>query len=229
MTLRSYAIDVVLVLLLAWPASAQDWQAVASRLERSIYQVDSSLSVQKCMSAAGHTAPPVICKEQVSGFRLQAVNEGRLCSAWVVSHDIAVTNAHCVIQDAVTKVGGRTAVVMKIDRELDAAVLRVPEGLSGAPLSLSRADVRPGDVVAASGFPFGEPVPFFFLGIVAQPSRGGLYIQIAFFGGASGSPVVNADAAVVSMLNVSRGDRARRFLSRGLETDALYDFVKEFL
>lgn len=153
-----------------------------------------------------------------------------LGSGFFVDPEHVVTNAHVVGNpDTITieLVDGRRAVgVVEVeDEELDLALLRI-EGLKGDPpatLSVRAAQVRPGEVVLAVGFPSRDvetgffepgppnlpPKPRVTVGIVtavevelANPRTRYLETDAALNPGNSGGPIVALDGQVVGVASM---------------------------
>jgi hypothetical protein len=109
--------------------------------------------------------PPVLADVELAalGSRATVILTSGPCqgSAFFVTADLLLTNAHVVCADtAAARVGERTvpATIVEIDDELDVALLRA-EGAGGTPLRLADAmTVRAGDRVLAAGAPGGRGV-----------------------------------------------------------------------
>jgi V8-like Glu-specific endopeptidase len=159
------------------------------------------------------TAPSDVVKVLASG-RCSATSEG---TAFFVTSDEAVTNAHVVAGHTRVTVGGAPAVVALFDPENDVAVLRVPSA-NATPLTLLRREPAADTRVRVVGFPLNGSrtgAPGYLEGAVTAQSRdiydrslrdrSFLVLEVNIHPGNSGSPVLagSSVAGVVESLSLS--------------------------
>jgi hypothetical protein len=163
---------------------------------------------------------------------LRANAEATICTTWSINEveRFWATAAHCILtQDdeghVVTRqvrIGGKPTVVMFYNQALDVAVIRAE--VSAPALRLG---VRPavGDAVRVYGYMWGSYAPTVFFGRIAGlniDSGDGRYMimDMRVGGGHSGSPILDADGNVVSVMQVS---------ALGFSGGALYGYLDELL
>jgi hypothetical protein len=137
-------------------------------------------------------------------------------SAFFITPDLLLTNAHVVCAEiAEARVDGRLvqAAIVRIDDELDVALLRA-EHAGGTPLPVAGVmDVRPGDRVAAVGAPGGRDVSV-VPGVVTLPLTriwGVLHVEAhaALSHGNSGGPLLDAGGRAIGVISKRRAAGGR--------------------
>jgi S1-C subfamily serine protease len=149
---------------------------------------------------------------------LQSAGGSNFCTTWSINaqkHYYA-TAAHCLGENAPTPhlFGQRVKVVLD-DEKADVAVVQGPVGSPA--LKLSKDAPQIGDQIHVTGFPYGFPKVMTFKGLFAHPGMdiyekdqdgekhyAGTYalFDMTAAPGNSGSPVMNKDGKVVSLLQV---------------------------
>lgn len=150
---------------------------------------------------------------QVYGIGCGGIVEG---SGWVVDTGYVVTNAHVIAGVSRLKIqdrsGTHTAVPVYMDKDLDIAVLRVPD-LGQLPLALNETILSSGSPVVAAGYPGGGPLTLSGGAVITETravgrdiyNRGIVARNIYEFQadvepGNSGGPLLDADGKVIGVV-----------------------------
>mgnify|MGYP001561411570 FL=1 len=125
------------------------------------------------------------------------------CTTWATQYRAQrawVTAAHCVAPDERFSIGGVRVFVVRVDTDVDIAILR--GGPSAPPLFVAFGvpDLR--RAVWAAGFPFGHREPHVVGGLFSGVDRDGRGLWgLPSAPGMSGAPILDAkDGAVVGMI-----------------------------
>jgi V8-like Glu-specific endopeptidase len=203
---RFFLALLILLSLYTQSVTGHEWRGVAQRLEASVYRM-------AIVGAGGSSG----------------------CSAWLLNaeRDIVVTAGHCAPAGVSVTVGGRHAELLVANADLDVAVLSV-RGIRGTPLQFRSTVVTLGMPVATIGYPMRSRQPIFRAGWVAgtsvtMPDSTGLMLDLVVQAGQSGSPVVDSDGRVVTMVRRTFTDAIFRSITMGMDTRALWNFVEEYL
>lgn len=170
---------------------------------------------------------------------LQMMNKGQLatiCTAFSINEQQKFwgTAAHCVLmeqeeeeqsQPAKTRdtfIGGKPTVLLFVDPMLDIAVLRAEVDAPTIPFGKRPAV---GDVVRVYGYMWGAFSPTIFKGEIANlnvTARNSSYmiLDMRVGGGHSGSPILDINGQVISVMQVGAG---------GFSGGALYGYLDELL
>ena len=124
-----------------------------------------------------------------------------------------ITAAHCVVDigEEGRFVDGLKVGLVDVQKEMDLAVIRVPGLIAKEELRLTGTPASWNTPIIIVGHPFGYPDPFVTRGYVANPlatlSSGYRFMifDVAGAPGNSGSPVLNRDGELVSILQIGWG------------------------
>lgn len=159
--------------------------------------------------------------------------DATICTAFSINEKTRMwgTAAHCVLQQddegqihaRQTRMGGKPTVLMFANAALDVAVIQAEVSAPAIPLAKRPAV---GDVVRVYGYLWGSYSPTIFKGEISNlnaDSGDGRYMlfDMSVGGGHSGSPILDINGAVVSVMQIS----ARGGFSGG----ALYGYLDELL
>ena len=154
------------------------------------------------------------------------------CTASSVEDRIWLTAAHCIDTEEQLFVGGKVAFPYAWDERLDVALLIVPYN-SKPPLRMPTKQPVVGQRVFMVGFPIGLG-PTLTIGNIANngievPDRGKKQLfSISGCGGNSGSPVVDKDGKLISVLQIGFGYPCSPLLG-GITFEDLQDFLGKHL
>ena len=183
----------------------QDWERVAAQLDASVFRME--------MAGA----------DGVAG-----------CSAWLfnASDDLVVTAEHCTPAAVTFTIDDLHAEVVASSVELDIAVLHV-EGITGTALTFRAGPAVSGMRVATIGYPMGSLDPIFRAGWVAGPAVRlptgvGVLLDLHVQSGQSGSPVVDRDGALVTMVRRTLMDPLYRPITMGISSLDMLGFLEPY-
>jgi hypothetical protein len=155
-----------------------------------------------------------------------------ICTAFSINEQAKywATAAHCVLQDddeghthvRQVRMGNLPVTVMHVNALLDIAVMRA--GVSAPAIKLGARPVI-GDPIRVYGYMWGAFTPTLFNGTIAAlniEADGAHYtlFDMRVAGGHSGSPILDASGAVVSVMQIGAG---------GFSGGALYGYLDELL
>ncbi len=158
---------------------------------------------------------------------------GNKCTAGFINQEKAlwITAAHCIPPSSFF-LDGLPAFPVEVDKEKDLAVI-FSYGVGGIPLNLSNHEMRAGEELTSAGYPFGSTTPIFVKGPVASPLFSFPNTPEAFSiwdircgRGQSGSPVVDEEGRLISVLQI--GSIVFPIQFSPICGGAPFTFVKEF-
>lgn len=157
-----------------------------------------------------------------------------MCTAGRVGQDLYLTAYHCVDDKAHDYlINHHTADLLAKDEKNDLALLKAV-GHTGPSIPLAEKGVSWGDEVQTAGRPLGGPLHF-FRGHVARPSftyEGQEYVifDMPVAGGQSGSPIVNGEGKLVSVMQIGiAGLEPYADISGGVSFKALKAFLRGWI
>ena len=138
---------------------------------------------------------------------------GNICTVSSINEkrQLWLTAAHCIEGDEPKYILGEPIEIIMRDVQNDIAVVKTPLAKLPA-LKLAQRGPKVEDRVKVSGYPLGYAYPFITTGWVANPFvvldprfAPFMIIQVTGAPGNSGSPIVNADNEIISVLQIGWG------------------------
>lgn len=198
---------VVLLVLQAVPGRATDWVPVVKEIERKVPRVQIA-------KADG--------------------NQGT-CSAVFLnaSTGFLVTAAHCVDTDPLPHitVAGRDAAVVRVNRVLDLAVLRVDTKKTDVTCLLAKETPPRGTEVAVAGYAFGLQQLSMQFGRMSLPflnEDGVQLVNIDMVAGDSGGAVLDATGSLVGLVSGVRA-YGPMHLGVAIPVETIRDYAESYL
>lgn len=172
--------------------------------------------------------------KQVPRVEIQnAKGEGGICSSVIINgpKGFALTAAHCVDgKDLAFTVNGRLAMVVRVDRINDLAVLHyAPKNETSMPLADKTPEI--GTDIAVVGYPFGVKDVAAQFGRIAQSYNAEtkmIWINADLIFGDSGGAVIDDQGRLIG-LNSAIFYEGPAHMAAAIPIETIRDFVDEFL
>lgn len=139
-----------------------------------------------------------------------ALSVRNICTAASIGDKVWLTKAHCVT-DGPVYLDGQPVRVVKLNPAFDLAVIET-DHVSAPPLKIATKTPKAGDRAVVIGHPLGFYTPIATFGWVSAPvfvEPGMLFpytlVQIVGAPGNSGSPILNEDGEIISVLEAGWG------------------------
>jgi S1-C subfamily serine protease len=174
----------------------------------------------------------VVAGESVPLLELSNGDEGGTCSTVVfnAAAGYALTAGHCIEGGGFSyTVDGRDADVVRVNKQLDLAVVKSRLRKGAVNIPFAPAFPRVGNVVAVLGYPFGARSLTMQVGIVSNGAVDGLaWIDANLGPGDSGGAVLDAAGRLVAIA-VGYRYNGPAHISRVVPIDAVRAFVADLL
>ena len=177
-------------------------------------------------AANAHQYERMVSRTESSVVKITEQSHGGgqgMCTGIVIAQNRVLTAAHC--QGDAMQADGRSAMIRKGDDFYDLLLLEVPTGRPFLPLS-THTPAR-GETVTAIGYAWGWDrltvltVHVLLTHMAPAPSIAvGLITQGGYIGGMSGGPVVDADGALVGIVQQTNDG-----IGYGVETPLIHAFL----
>lgn len=188
-----------------------------------------TFALASCAAAADW---PDVYAQRASAVPVVDVSNGGYCSSVVINaaDGYVVTAAHCIADEAVSyTVDHVDASVVRVNRLLDLAVVKLRLRKGATTLPLAAAFPRVGSAVAVLGYPLGARTLTMQVGVVANPDVDGLaWVNADLLPGDSGGAIVNAAGELVGITSGYRAAGAAH-IGRVVPLETIRAFVEDLL
>lgn len=177
---------------------------------------------------------PTVFEQRGNAIPLIDRNDHDYCSGIVINAEdgYVLTAAHCISEEARSyTVDRRDATVLRVNRELELAVIKTRLRTGATALPLAAAMPRAGSAVAVLGYPFSAQTLTIQVGIVANPAVDGMaWVNADLLPGDSGGAIVNERGELIA---VTSGYRATKdggaHIGRVVPIDTIRPFIEDLL